>query len=154
MLYLKKQILQITALAFVVVFSAGCKYELGPFISFLTEEDRISRSWKFDKVLHNKVLVTTGSYDSIAYVSSFIGFDKGGRFSFLASDLHAATKGLTLYDGNWSFQDDKKNIQLTYDNTARGQAKFQIFQLTQSNVSLRLDESGNITEYYLIPGTK
>jgi hypothetical protein len=147
----KKNILYSISILALALFSYGCKYELGPIFSFVSEEVRISRGWKFDKVLHNKVLATNGSADSIAYVSSFIGFDKGGRFSFLLSDIHKGHAGIFLYDGNWSFEDEKKNLVLNYDDTAKLDQKFRIMQLTDKLLTFRLNEGGNVTEYYLSP---
>jgi hypothetical protein len=150
----KIQVLSRISLLAIVLFASACKYELGPFISFLTEEARISRSWKFEKVLHNKVQVTTGSYDSVAYVTSFLGFDKNGRFSLLEADLHFGRRGSTLYDGGWEFEDDKKNLILNYDNASKGTKKYRILQLTEKNLSFKSDENGNVTEYFLIPNIK
>lgn len=143
------QLLLVGVFAFVFLF-AGCKYELGPIISFVSEETRIGRGWKFSKVYHNKVLVTNGSADSVVYTTSLLGFDTKGRFSFLVSDLRVGHKGNTLYNGNWAFDNDKKDLVLKYDNDGRPTKTYRIFKLTEADLNLRLDEAGDVTEYYLV----
>ena len=155
MLFNKKQILQILALALVVVLAASCKYEQGPLFSFLKEEERLSRGWKFSKVTLNKVSITNGSYDSLAYTGSYVGFAKEGRFTYSSVDLRARHKGTFIYNGAWSLENDKKILSLKYDDTTRVVENYTILQFTENNLNLsKTDLNGDIIEYNLVPGVK
>ncbi len=151
-----KQITIFAALSFITILTVGCKYEQGPLFSFLKEEDRLARGWKFSKVTLNKVSITNGSYDSLAYTGSYIGFSKEPtRFTYSISDLHYKHKGTFVYSGEWSLENDKKILTLKYDDTSIVKESYTILQFTENNLNLsKTDLNGDNIEYNLVPGVK
>ena len=125
------------------------KYEDGPFITLRSKKARVVNSWNYDLVLRNGLDVTGGSPGfSVDYSKSSIGFDDNGRFSVIehyADTLVAPVQ----YDGSWSFQDDKSQIALNYDNgTIR---TWTIARLCEVSFWVEEDISGNIIQYQLKP---
>jgi hypothetical protein len=133
-------------------FTSGCLYEQGPFISIYSPEYRIAYRWQFDRVTFNNLDVTlANNRDSINYGLSYLSFDKSGRFAFLINDLNPTHKGNFVYTGDWSFEDEKRNLKMVYDNDVYPTHTFKILKLTETDFRFRYNEGKDETLFYLLP---
>lgn len=153
---MKKNISYLLSLSLIAIIASGCLYEEGPIFSFNSPEYRIAYSWSFDKVELNGLNVLAGNnLDSINYGSSFVGFDKSGRFAFLTSDLRQQNKGVFVYTGDWYLIEGKTKLVMEYDNDVRPTKTYKITKLLESDFRFtNIDNNGNVSKYYLKPKTK
>ncbi|MCB9231876.1 MAG: hypothetical protein H6581_09450 [Bacteroidia bacterium] len=87
---------------FVVTGLTSCKYEDGPFISFIPKVERVANTWVVDQEFKNDTL-TTGDH----YVKQIIFYKEGNcslTLTVIGFDI--------LYTGDWAFTDDKSAITI------------------------------------------
>lgn len=80
----------------------GCRYEEGPFISFLPKADRLGNTWVVNTVSLNG---TSGT--SIDGFKEITFFNEGG-----CQIIYNPLNTEIAYSGTWAFSDDKKIVQI------------------------------------------
>jgi len=137
----------IAVLSFALIFGSCSKYEDGPFISFRSKQERLINTWAYTLVLRNGANVTFGAVDgSINYAASEIGFNDEMRFS----DIFYLDSLYTQRDGDWVFNDKKKEVHLTYDDNGETRT-FRITRLKEKDLHFEEDFDNNLYEYELLP---
>ena len=111
------------------------------------KENRLVNPWKYSLVLRNGDNVMDGKVPgSINYTESSIGFNEEGRFTEINSiDAIASQK-----DGNWSFDEDKTILQLTFDDGSEDR-NLTILKLKHEELWLKEVSGENLKEYRLVP---
>lgn len=126
----------------------GCKYEEGPFITFLTAKERLVRSWKYTEVKRNGASIMDGTtLGSIVYRQSNIGFDRDGRFSSIIA--YKGASGTETYDGSWELYDSERYLVLNYDDPLVKDDTLKFFNLTEKIMHVRNAIGGNAFDYAL-----
>lgn len=136
-------------LLFFLAFSwQSCsKYDDGPWISLRSKQNRLVNTWQYSLVLRNGVNVTDGKVPgSKNYTESSIGFNDEDRFTEISTiDSTAAQQ-----DGDWSFDEDKATLQLTFDDGSEAR-NLTILKLKNDELWLQETFGENLVEYQLIP---
>jgi hypothetical protein len=134
-------------LSLLIVSMTGCKYEEGPFISFVPKVERVTNSWIVSTATINGVQET--NIDGF----NFITFFKEGNASVQFDILGVASN----YTGTWVFNEDKTTIILETDDDATGffewNRTFTIKKLKEKELQLTWTEttlSGDIDTYDVV----
>ena len=125
-IFIKKKLTmkKIVCLLILASMIAGCKkYEDGPSISFASKKSRIEGKWEIEKVFIN------GTEDT-SHLNSKpeIKFTKDGSFTY--SSVNPYTSAVNVYDGNWEFKDQKKQLLLSLNNGYNGETTYQLWTIT------------------------
>jgi hypothetical protein len=95
-----KKIQLLLLLAVLAIGVSSCKYEEGPFISFIPKVERVSNTWVVDQAVVNGVSST-----SISGFKEITFFKEGAcQIIYTALTLEYA------YGGTWAFDDEKAGI--------------------------------------------
>jgi len=136
-------------LLFILPFSwQSCsKYDDGPWISLRGKQNRLVNTWQYSLVLRNGVNVTDGKVQgSPNYNESSIGFNEEDRFTEILTVNSTAAQ----HDGDWSFDEDKATLQLTFDDGSEAR-NLTILKLKNDELWLQEIFGENLVEYQLIP---
>lgn len=94
-----------------VLIVSSCKYKEGPFISFRTRTDRISNTWRFDKVEYDGVEITKNFEFTSLNIKDNGDFTlNGGDTAFIINQ-----KFFHSFQGIWFFDVDDDNIIFVFD---------------------------------------
>ncbi|OFY69940.1 MAG: hypothetical protein A3G23_05650 [Bacteroidetes bacterium RIFCSPLOWO2_12_FULL_37_12] len=123
-------------------FYTSCKYKEGPLISFRTRTDRISNTWKFDKVEHDGVEITQ------RFALTSLNIKEDGLFNLVGGDtadiIHQ--KFFQSYQGTWFFDVDDDNIIFDFepppDSADGARDTWTILKLMSDEVWLEMDLPG------------
>lgn len=89
---------------------SGCKkYEDGPYLSFKSRTDRVSNTWKVEKVLKNDEEITVAFNQDLPDLR--ITFSTNGS---LTRNVKVNGTPYTV-TGQWAFQSDDEEIHITID---------------------------------------
>lgn len=127
------------SLCTVVLSLTSCKkYQEGPSISLRSKAERVSNTWKMEKVTMNGTDITS-MYTSINYLETY---DKEGVYSYTST----ADSG----SGQWTFEANNEQIrrkgvsgQPTLDLT--------ILKLKEKSFWYTVVDGGDTYEFHLIP---
>jgi hypothetical protein len=112
-------------LTLLIVGMTGCKYEEGPFISFVPKVERVTNSWIVSTAIIN------GEQQTDISGFNYITFFKEGNAAVQFEILGAAID----YSGTWTFNEDNSAILLTTDDDATG-----VFEYNRTMTILKLKE--------------
>ena len=89
---------------------SGCKkYEDGPYLSFKSRTDRVSNTWKVEKVLKNDEEITVAFNQDLPDLR--ITFSTNGSLT-----RNVKVNGIPYtVTGQWAFQSDDEEIHITID---------------------------------------
>ncbi len=138
-----RKITLLALVTFLVVGMTGCKYEDGPFISFVPKVERVTNSWIVSTAIVN------GQQDTDLNGFNYITFYKEGNAA-VSFDVVGAE---VIFSGTWTFNDDKSTIILnTEDNSGffEYNRTFTITKLKEKELSLYWEEddgNGNNDTY-------
>lgn len=96
----------LTLLAFLFVAMNGCKYEEGPFISFIPKVERVANTWKVSSATLN------GNPESNVESIKTVTFYKEGNASVTFDIANVDV----VFNGNWTFNAKKETILLTTED--------------------------------------
>jgi len=126
---------------------ACSKYDDGPWISLRSKQNRLVSPWKYSLVLHNGDNVMDGKVqDSINYTESSIGFNEEGRFT----EINTINSVANQRDGDWTFDDDKEILQLTFDDGSMDR-NLTILKLKHEELWFKEVSGENLMEFRLMP---
>lgn len=126
---------------------ACSKYDDGPWISLRGKENRLINPWKYSLVLRNGDNVMDGKVPgTINYTESTIGFNDEGRFT----EVNTINSVASQRDGDWSFDEDKEILQLTFDDGSIDKNLI-ILKLKHEEFWFKEEAGDNLMEYHLEP---
>lgn len=141
--------------SFIILFTQCKKYPEGPALSLKSKKERVSNTWKIDKLIINNVDSTT-QYTNV-FKDYTISINKSGSYltSYYVTVPFIGNVSNTE-NGNWAFSGDKKSLNLTPTSIAVGNlpspSSLQILKLYEKELWLRnVDSKGKVTEYHLLP---
>lgn len=124
------------SLVFLLNLQSCSKYPEGPKFSLLSRTNRVTNSWKIENYKIN-------GDDFTSLVSSYYeNFTKEGLYSY--------SWGIFEGSGNWTFQNDSKEIKLT-GNDDHSSRKLIILKLEEKNFWYYFMDGENKHEYHLVP---
>lgn len=124
---------------------SSCKYEDGPFISFIPKVERVANTWIVGQEFMNDTLITgTNSLDQITLY-------KEGNCGLISSWWG----GTITYNGTWAFTDDKAAITIAVvDGTGflSINETYTILRLKEKELWVQFtDDNGDRWETHFIP---
>jgi hypothetical protein len=133
-------------LSLLIVSMTGCKYEEGPFISFVPKVERVTNSWIVSTAIVNGQQDT--ELDGVNYFTFYKEGNAAVSFNLLGTEI--------IYSGTWVFNEDKSTIILnTEDNSGffEYNRTFTIKKLKEKEMQLYWEEedgSGNNDTYDVV----
>lgn len=102
-------------MALLVVGMTSCKYDEGPFISFIPKTERVANTWVPNEAEKNGVSSTTlPGFKEITF------FKEGG-----CTLIQNPTGFDVASSGTWAFSDDKLQLLIDLDDELTQQVKYQ-----------------------------
>jgi len=142
-----KRFIYLMSIVLIFTFTNCSKYEDGPWISLRGKENRLTNSWAYQLVTHNGVNVMEGLVSgAVNYKQSSIGFNDEGRFT----EIFTIDEVATQKDGDWSFDEKKQLIVLTFDDETDSRS-LSILKLKKHELWLAEIFGDNTIEYQLMP---
>jgi hypothetical protein len=132
-----------------LLFPACKKYEEGPSLSLQSKKTRLANTWKYEKILVNKIEKPLDPDDQKFRLT----FEKEG----LAVKEVANASGPASFAGNWFWQNDKEKLKTIFDYTYFGNpvhevAEYEILRLKNKELWLEeIQAGGDTLQYYFIP---
>lgn len=144
-----KKYIYFLCFAITLSFTNCSKYDDGPLISLRGKENRLVNSWNYTLVTRNGVNVMEGLVKgAVNYTQSSIGFTKGGRFT----EIYTIDDVAEQKDGDWSFDDEKNSIILTFDDESEVR-NIRILKLKKAILWLEESFGDNTIEYQMMPNS-
>lgn len=152
---MKKLIVLFSMITSVLILTECKKYPDGPSISFRSAKERVSNTWKIEKLIKNNV-------DSTSYYTNLLKdytatLSKSGSYTISYYVVVPILGNLSNTEsGSWTLSSDKKTLNINPTSIVVGSvpaaSSWQILKLYEKSLWIRdIDSNGNTTEFHFIP---
>lgn len=136
----KAMLLAVVGVGGLMLTTTGCKkYEDGPTISFVSRENRISNTWKFETASKDGEDVMNNPL--IVYPNSRIDINKNGSFTWSSS--------IVTVTGAWAFQSNDEEVKLSFP-APLGEQVWTILRLKEDSFWIKYIDSGSTYEFHFV----
>lgn len=136
----KVMLLAVVGLGGFMLTATGCKkYEDGPTISFVSRENRISNTWKFESATKDGFDVMNDPL--VVYPGSRLDINKNGSFTWYSNIANVT--------GAWAFQSNDEEVRLSFP-APLGEQVWTILRLKEDSFWVKYIENGSTYEFHFV----